>query len=87
MKINIDYTNVHLHSSDLETIVEWGKEGPIVFSNYKLRRFHNYNINELVEEIGINEVIDFLYDIKEKYSSKYHQIQINEIIKYIKEEK
>lgn len=84
MRIKLDYKNIHLYSSDMESIVEWGKNGPIVFSNYKLRKIHNYDINKLVKELGKYEVLDFLDEIKQVYTSKYHHIQINEVIDYLK---
>lgn len=87
MKIKLDYTNVHLYSSDMESIVEWGKKGPIVFSNHKLRKVHNYDIDEMVEEVGFDDVLDFLGDIKEHYNSKYHQMQIDEVIEYVNDKK
>ena len=83
MKINLDYTNVHLYSSDLESIVEWGKNGPIVFSNYKFRKIKHYDINQIIEDEGKGEVLDFLDSVKESYESKYHQMQINEVIDYV----
>lgn len=83
MKINLDYKNVYVQNSGLDTIVRWEKQGPVIFSNPKFKKTDNYDINNLIKESNVDDVLDFLDEIKEHYDSKYHHLQIDEVIDYV----
>jgi hypothetical protein len=84
MKIVIDYKPIYL-SNNIEPIVKWKKTGPIVFSNYKLRNYFNYDINKLKEYGDEQGLLELLEDIKDyHYQNKCYQIQIDEVIDYVK---
>jgi len=63
MKIVIDYRPIYLRNN-LQPIVEWRKSGPIIFNNYKLRKYFNHNINDLMKE-SVYDLLELLDEIKD----------------------